>query len=270
MTLKLPYAPTPAVEDLEHARLIWEALRSPAIRNVRRHYDAMIVAGSHDVRVADAAVQAWTDGASSRIVVSGGSGRLSEVVLPEGEARAYRARMTARIPALGHVIRLETEARNTQQNLEFSRWILTEEEVDLKAVLLVSLPYMATRIIATARRLWPEMPVVESFVGSAGFDEYLLNLESDGVKPGLVVARLVGELDRAVQYPGRGFMTPVEVPESALAAADALVQAGYTSQLLPPADPRKPSLPAANATSADPPASNSTQPRPLRNCFRCA
>ena len=44
---------------------------------------------------------------------------------------------------------------------------------------------------------------------------------------------LVGDVERNVIYPERGWQDPVMTPETVLDASRMLAQAGYTEQLLP-------------------------------------
>ncbi len=69
------------------------------------------------------------------IVFTGATSRTTRDRMPQGEAEHYRQRALER-GVLANAILVEPQARNTGENIEFSRALLVEQDVDVKSVLL--------------------------------------------------------------------------------------------------------------------------------------
>jgi hypothetical protein len=86
---------------------------------------------------------------------------------------------------------------------------------------------MERRAFATCRKVWPEIDVVCTSE-PLKFDDYVQSIGDER----LVVDMLVGDLQRVIEYPKRGFSAPQEVPADILAAYTHLLDAGFDSRLL--------------------------------------
>lgn len=147
--------------------------------------------------------------------------------MPRGEAEHYRERARELgVPA--DVILVEPNARNTGENITFSRALLADQGVAVSSVLLVCKPYEERRAYATARKLWPD---VEWVCASApmSFAEYIASIGDER----LVIDMLVGAQQRLMIYPNHGFMIRQEVPVDVETAYGRLVADGFTSRLVP-------------------------------------
>jgi hypothetical protein len=60
------------------------------------------------------------------------------------------------------------------------------------------------------------------------FDEYLKSIRDDK----LVIDMLVGDLQRIITYPARGFSIAQDVPADVTGAYQRLIAAGYNSRLM--------------------------------------
>ena len=122
---------------------------------------------------------------------------------------------------------MEPRARNTGENIRFSRELLEDAGVDVSSVLLISKPYEERRAYATARKLWPEVEIVSASTPMT-LDEYVDSIGDAR----LVIDMLVGALQRLLIYPEQGFMISQPVPTNVLEAYERLCRAGSTSRLL--------------------------------------
>ncbi|MGY5001809.1 YdcF family protein [Streptomyces griseus] len=183
--------------------------------------------GSHDLGVADVTVGLYQRGMFPLIVFTGATSRTTRDRMPRGEAEHYRERaLELGVPA--SAILVEPRARNTGENINFSRALLGEGSLDVESVLLVSKPYEERRVYATARKLWPAVEIV-SASAPMSLPEYV-----DSIKdPRLVLDMLVGAQQRLLIYPDQGFMIRQKVPESVATAYERLCFAGFTSRLVP-------------------------------------
>ncbi|ALO10021.1 hypothetical protein AQF52_4427 [Streptomyces venezuelae] len=122
---------------------------------------------------------------------------------------------------------MEPRARNTGENIRFSRELLLEAGIHVSSVLLISKPYEERRAYATARQLWPEVEIV-SASSPMTLNEYV-----DSVGDArLVIDMLVGALQRLLIYPDQGFMISQQVPDDVIDAYERLCRQGFASRLL--------------------------------------
>lgn len=183
--------------------------------------------GSHDLGVADTTAELYHRGMAPLIVFTGATSRTTRDRMPRGEAEHYRERaVELGVPA--EAILVEPHARNTGENIRFSRALLEEHRVPVSSVLLVSKPYEERRAHATACKLWPEVEWV-SASAPMSLTEYVDSIQDAR----LVIDMLVGAQQRLLLYPVQGFMISQETPEDVLHAYERLVAQGFTSRLIP-------------------------------------
>ncbi|MFE6091711.1 YdcF family protein [Streptomyces massasporeus] len=183
--------------------------------------------GSHDLGVADTTAALYRDGMAPLIVFTGATSRTTRDRMPRGEAEHYRERaLEFGVPA--DAILVEPNARNTGENITFSRALLADRGIEVSSVLLVCKPYEERRAYATARKLWPD---VEWICASApmSFAEYIASIGDER----LVIDMLVGAQQRLMIYPDEGFMIHQETPADVETAYHRLVADGYRSRLVP-------------------------------------
>ncbi|OPG12447.1 YdcF family protein [Microbispora sp. GKU 823] len=210
-------------EHRRQAKLLWDYHR---MGHTLRPCDVAIGLGSHDLGVAGHAAQLYHEGLFPRLVFTGGNSPATLAWFPRGEAVHYREH-ALRLGVPDEVILLEPNAANTGENITLSRQVLAAAGIRPRSVLLIAKPYMERRSFATARKLWPEVEIVCASQPLA-LDEYVKAIGDEK----LVVDMLVGDLQRLIEYPGRGFSIPQEVPEVVRAAYEALLGAGFDSRLL--------------------------------------
>ncbi|MGH8876179.1 MAG: YdcF family protein, partial [Stackebrandtia sp.] len=196
-----------------------------------RACDAAIVLGCHDIGVANEAAEAYNRGLVPVVVVTGANSPATRDRFAEGEASAFAARMRRHgVPKAA--ILIEPEATNTGANITLSRRLLEEDGASVGSVLLVTMPYMERRAYATTRVVWPQVePVCTS--SPVGLGEYLsVMVERDGIEASQVIDMMVGDLQRIIEYPARGFQLHQEVPNEVHAAYKRLIDSGFDSKLI--------------------------------------
>jgi uncharacterized SAM-binding protein YcdF (DUF218 family) len=186
--------------------------------------DGILVFGSNDLRVAAHAAELFHAGLAPWILFSGARGRMTEH-WPETEAAAM-ARVAREHGVPEQVILIEDRATHTGENIRFSRDLLAASGIPIATAIVVQKPYMERRTIAALDIQWPEA----AFRASSpplGFQDYL----TPGLPSGLVIAAMVGDFQRLLDYPALGFASEQEVPAEALEAYHQLVAAGFGGQL---------------------------------------
>ncbi|GAA2130218.1 YdcF family protein [Streptomyces synnematoformans] len=188
--------------------------------------------GSHDLGVADTTADLYHRGMMPLIVFTGATSPTTRARMPRGEAAHYRER-AVELGVPDGAILVEPRARNTGENIRFSRTLLAERRVPVSSVLLVSKPYEERRAYATARRLWPEAEWV-----SASTPMTLTGYADSVGDARLVFDMLTGAHQRLMVYPRLGFMIEQHIPNDVTAAYERLRDAGFTSRLVPDATER--------------------------------
>ncbi|MBV2354854.1 YdcF family protein [Streptomyces sp. J2-1] len=182
--------------------------------------------GSHDLGVADTAVDLYRRGMAPLLVFTGATSPTTRERMPRGEAVHYRER-SLELGVPSSAVLVEPRARNTGENIRFSRALLEEAGVDVASILLISKPYEERRAYATARTLWPEVEIISASTPMT-LEDYIDSIGDAR----LVIDMLVGALQRLLIYPEQGFMISQHVPDDVLQAYDRLRQRGFTSRLL--------------------------------------
>lgn len=212
-----------SAQDAFHARrlLAYHLMHHPLIEA-----DVIIVLGSNDPRVADYAADLYLSGWSPVLVCSGGSGVLTHGLYGMSEAEKFAdiARLRG-VP--GPALILETASANTGENVLYTRRRLEAEGIRPKSAIAVQKTYMERRTFATFRKLWPELDVRVCSPPLALEDLALpwINLRD-------VISVMVGDFQRILVYPGRGFQIPQSVTPEAMESFEWLVAHGYTSHMI--------------------------------------
>lgn len=182
--------------------------------------------GSHDLGVADTAADLYHRGMMPLIVFTGATSRTTRERMPRGEAEHYRERAVESGVAAGAIL-VEPRARNTGENIRFSRALLEEHGVPVSSVLLISKPYEERRAHATACKLWPEAEWVSASAPTtlAGYVDSIGDAR-------LVLDMLAGAQQRLMVYPQRGFMIEQHIPDDVAAAYERLRGAGFVGRLV--------------------------------------
>ncbi|MEZ0075584.1 YdcF family protein [Planotetraspora sp. GP83] len=203
------------------AEVVWDYHQ---MHHLVRPCSAGIGLGSHDLGVATFAARLYHSGLFPLLVFSGATSPTTASRFPRGEAVHYQEH-AIELGVPEEAIVVESRARNTGDNIAFSRQLLAPFEVD--SVLLISKPYMERRAFATCRKVWPEVDVVCASEPLA-LNDYVKSIGDDH----LVVDMLVGDLQRIIEYPKWGFAIEQDVPDQVRAAYERLLDAGFVSRLM--------------------------------------
>lgn len=215
-----------STQDWADTRLLWDYHQ---MGHAPQPCSVAIGLGSHDLGVADAAVDLYKRGMAPLLVFTGATSPTTRERMPRGEAVHYRER-ALELGVPGSAVLVEPRAQNTGENIRFCRELLQEAGVDVSSVLLISKPYEERRAYATARKLWPGVKIV-SASSPMTLDEYVDSIGDAR----LVIDMLVGALQRLLVYPEQGFMISQQVPGEIIEAYERLCRQGFTSRLLPEA-----------------------------------
>ncbi|MFJ6717481.1 YdcF family protein [Streptomyces sp. NPDC091259] len=211
-----------STQDWDDTRLLWGYHQ---MDHAPHPCSVAIGLGSHDLGVADTAVDLYKRGMAPLLLFTGATSPTTRERMPRGEAVHYRERaLELGVPS--SAILVEPRARNTGENIRFSRQLLQAAGVDVASVLLISKPYEERRAYATARKLWPGVEIVSA--SSPMTEEYVDSIGDAR----MVIDMLVGALQRLLIYQEQGFMISQQAPDEVVEAYERLCRRGFTSRLL--------------------------------------
>lgn len=205
------------------ARIVWDYHR---LNHRLEPADAILVQGSHDLRVAERGAELFLGGYAPLLILSGGLGTLTRDLWDEPEAVKF-ARVARERGVPKDAILIEDRSTNTGENVRFTRELLSEKGIDPESFLLVQKPYMERRTYATFRKVWPEKRALVTSP-QIGLDDY----PNEEIPRDQMIHIMVGDLQRIWLYPERGFQIPQEIPDEVWAAFQRLVALGYTKNLV--------------------------------------
>jgi uncharacterized SAM-binding protein YcdF (DUF218 family) len=210
-------------EALREAKILWDYLK---LGHSLKQCDCVIAMGSHDLRVAEYAAELIIGNWAPLLVCSGGLGRLTRGRWQETEAVKFGRIAEASGVAKAQIL-LEDRSTNTGENILFSKALLDEKNIMVKTAILVHKPYMERRAFATATHFWPDLDVCVSsppisFTDYAAGDITMENL----------INIIVGDFQRILVYPGKGYQSEQKVPKKAMKAFEKLVTMGFTHCLV--------------------------------------
>ena len=217
----------PSPEELHNAEILWKFM---FLRHEPKHADVIVGLGCHDLTVADDVAALYARKVAPLIVFSGKSGRMTEAIFPQSEARIMRDK------AVGHgvpedAILIEEASTNTGQNIRFTQHLLEEKGVAVTRIVLVHKPYMLRRDFATFMCQWRGADDVEvtCWAADVSLAQYLSRTSDDDRR---TLSIIVGDVQRIKLYPERGFQVEQMIPDKVWSAYEFLVARGYDTHLI--------------------------------------
>ncbi|MFJ8841816.1 YdcF family protein [Streptomyces cyaneofuscatus] len=208
-----------------HAKLLWSYHDLP--QKFPESVDLILVAGSHDGRVAERGAEIARSLPARFVVTSGGYGKITGSMGGEPEAQRFRRIMEEHGISPG-IILCEDQSSNMGQNIQFTRRLIEgrQDGTRIASAIVVTKPYMKRRALATALKQWPG---VEWFAAAPelSFGDYA----SDEVPERRMIELMVGDTQRIETYAEKGFQVPQEVPPEVSAAFRQLVKLGFTQHV---------------------------------------
>jgi uncharacterized SAM-binding protein YcdF (DUF218 family) len=187
---------------------------------------AILVMGSHDLRVAERGAQLYLENWAPIVIFSGGLGNLTRGVWDRPEADLF-AEIAVRMGVPQDAILIENQSTNTGANVRFTKDLLVQHQLDPKTFILVHKPYMERRAFATFCKVWPERKALVTSP-QLSFEDY----PTQEISKRDVIAIMVGDLQRIQLYSSNGFQIPQDIPPDVWAAGQELIRLGFTQNLV--------------------------------------
>lgn len=188
--------------------------------------DCIMVLGTYDERVAERGAELFLEGFAPLVVCSGGLSQFANSHWQESEAEHF-AGIIRGMGVSASKILIENRAMNTGENAALIRELLADKGIVVGSAIIVQKPYMERRSYATFKKAWPELEVIATSP-KLKIEQY----PTAEVSMEKVINSLVGDFQRIMLYPEKGFSIPQEVPQEAVTAFKYLVAAGYDKRLI--------------------------------------
>ena len=188
--------------------------------------DCIIVMGSQELFAAHRAAELYQQKMSDVLIFSGGYGKLTKLAKQATEAPRF-AELAVQAGVATRDIWLEIHASNCAENIRFSMQLLAKQGRMPQSVILVCKPYLERRAFATFKQQFVDIPVtVTSY--QVSLKDYLVMV--DDVKQ--FINLMVGDLQRIIVYPAKGYQIPQAVPQNVCEAFNRLVELGFNQQII--------------------------------------
>lgn len=205
------------------AKILWDYM---LMNQPLQRADAILVLGSSDLRKAEYGARLYHEEWAPLLIFSGGEGRTTKGLWGMTEAEKFASvAIGAGVPE--DRILLETRSTNTGENIRFTKDLLEEKGIHVKKLIVAQKPYMERRTYATFMKQWPGMDFIVTSPKIA-FEDY----PEEGRPMNHIINMMVGDLQRIKEYPAKGFQVEQEIPDEVWKAYEALVEQGFTDQLI--------------------------------------
>ena len=207
-------------------QILWDYL---LVGHSPRQADCIFVLCSHDICVADYAIELYQKGYAPVLLFSGGVVQQDAalgVFWDLTEADTFARRAVTRGVAPDQII-IENRSTNTGENFRYTRMLLEERRLDFQSFILVQKPYMERRVLATAQAHWQDKDYVVTSPPISCADYLRGPLPRDAV-----IQHIVGDFQRVKVYGENGFQAPQGIPSGAWKAFERLVALGYDERLV--------------------------------------
>jgi uncharacterized SAM-binding protein YcdF (DUF218 family) len=184
--------------------------------------------GSYDLRVAEHCAMLFNLGTNNRIIFTGKNGNWTTDLWGQDCIEAELFAKHVEVLVSKENIILEKEARNLGENILFSKKIIDTLDLKFEKIILVTKPNTTRRAYATTLALCPDLEG-NLHISSPDYD---LDNISPVISENNIISELVGDIERIIAYPQKGFQISQEAPAEVIDAYLRLKKHGYTEHCL--------------------------------------
>jgi len=210
-------------ETLRLAKKLWNYHH---VNHTVEKAEFILVLGSHDLRVADRATELYFEGWAPRIIFSGGLGNFTKEMWTETEADKFAA-IAIKMGVPKESILVENKSTNTGENILFTQQLLAQQNLEPQSFIVVQKPYMERRSYATFKKHWPDKKLIVTSP-QISFEDY----PTKEIPLERVINIMVGDLQRIIIYPAKGFQVYQEVPPDVRDAYEQLIALGFNKHMM--------------------------------------
>lgn len=215
--------------DTETAKalsLLWDYMQ---LHETPEKASCIVGLGCYNTDIARRAAELYFDGYAPRILFSGGLGRNTKQMWRDSEAQRF-AHIALSLGVPSQDILLEDKSTNTAENILFTKALLSAHGISGN-LLVIHKPYMQRRVKAAWGVYWPECRITLTSYRQT-MEDYFAHPGGTNHSPAFTANMIVGDFQRILIYPEKGYQLPQEVPEDVMAAYQYLVCQGFTEQMV--------------------------------------
>ena len=176
--------------------------------------DIIMGFGHFDMNIARRCATLFSDGYASKIVFTGGVGAgTADLVKPE--AQAFRDVVLNEYPGIRkNDVLVEDKSTNTGENIVFTNELLKRNNPEMqlgkgdKKVLIVASPFRQKRVWLTCKKNFPGV----TFINVPPVSDFENETALFAQKNRAFIERLIGELNRLINYPQKGLIAHEAIP----------------------------------------------------------
>lgn len=205
------------------AKILWEYnnINQPVSKS-----DIILVLCSNDTRVAQYGAELFIKNLAPIMIFSGGQGVLTKDIFNKPEAEVF-ADEAIKLGVPKYKILLETKSTNTGENIDFTKELISRQNIKSDSIILVQKPYMLRRSFATFKKRWPDQQFTVTGP-KISFEDY----PNETISKDLLINIMVGDTQRIKLYAEKGFQIPQDMPDMVWEAYEELVKRGFVSHLI--------------------------------------
>lgn len=204
------------VEDIKLIQILWDYMK---MNHKLEQADCIIGLGSMDINVPDIVAELYQKGYASKIIFSGGLGKITYKLWNETEAEKF-AKIAIEKGVPSQDIYLEKESTNTGDNFRFSKRLIEKEKLNIKSCIVVCKPYCEKRVYAAFKKIMPEYDII-IHSENISCEEYYKRNGNEWVEV------LVGDIQRMKVFYEKGWQIKMDIPNEVWKAYEILVKRGY-------------------------------------------
>lgn len=203
---------------LKYAAILWEYLSEG-----RQHEtcDLLVVCGSYDLRVCDYACELLRKGVADHLLFTGNTGNWTRHLWDKTEAEVF-ARRALDLGILHEQFSLEKRATNFAENIAFTKEMFPQ----IKSATFLTKPNSIRRVKLTLPIQWPGL---DAWVDAPSYCFPEQTSNQVGVLG--LIDEMVGDVQRIMLYPKKGFQIEEELPKKVEAAWRHLIELGFKNHL---------------------------------------
>jgi hypothetical protein len=208
-------------------RVLWDYLR---VELPPKESRIILVMGCPDLIVAEHAARLMRENLAKSVIVSGGC-RFSAAD-PRREADVF-ADVIEGLGVHPDLVVRERRSQHTSDHFWQAEKDLGGREFRPESAILCCSPIAEQRALATGRNRWVGVDLTLACV-PVSYESYLQLAHRAGHGAAYVLSRMVGEVERILEYPSRGFMSPPETtPDSMVLRAYEQLKNEYNARPIP-------------------------------------
>ena len=213
-------------EQLHYAKILWDYhCKLDQLEHNHSQSTLIIGLGSYDLRVAKYCAQLYQQGYAQGIIFTGKDGNWTKDRWCKTEAEIFAdCAIEHGVPQAA--IYLEKNATNIGENLIYSQDVINQLNLPAKRLIIVTKPNTTRRAYATAHKL---LSAFELQISAPNIE---FNQLAEDQNTENLIHELVGDLERVIVYPAKGFQIKQEVPDQAMNAYLKLRDAGFTNHCI--------------------------------------